>query len=219
MNIVFAHNVYDRMYTLRDTILIEKQYFPEASVSVACNNTFVNIFQGINKFSVVHFNEREHKIGCVNGCILSIKQLLNIDFDVLIFSHDDVFINRYYFNVVEKHIKSIVDGEYDLICRKPLKYNGSVEIYGGYYIMEAFFMSKNAVIKVFTNAKTLNSDNDIPRLFNSPAPEVWFYDLVSNKELKINEIRYLHETNTYNKILGETIGFCHKNAGRRGWKD
>ena len=99
-NIVFAHNVYNRLKTLKDTILVEKKYFPNSNISVACNDVFINIFYDITNFSVIRFNEREHKIGCVNGCISSIKQLLNQVFDVLIFSHDDVRINERYINIL-----------------------------------------------------------------------------------------------------------------------
>ena len=73
MKVVFAHNVYDRLKTLKDTIIIEKEFFPDANISVAQNGKRINIFQDINNFSVIYFNETPHKIGCVNGCIISIK--------------------------------------------------------------------------------------------------------------------------------------------------
>jgi hypothetical protein len=115
MNIVFAHNVYDRLKTLNYTILTEKSIFPDAHVSVACNGTFVNIFKDVTNFSVIGFDEKPHKIGCVNGCILSIQQLLNVDFDVLIFSHDDVYINKIYLDVFYKNIDDILNKKYDII--------------------------------------------------------------------------------------------------------
>lgn len=222
MKIVFAHNVYNRLKTLKDTILIEKKIFPDAHISVAENDSFINIFQDITNFSVIHFNEREHKIGCVNGCILSIKQLLSTEFDVLVFSHDDVRINEKYLDVVQGHINDIVSGRYDIICRMPEEYGDN------YYMMEVFFLSKKAAVEMFSNLNTLKNENEIPRDFiTSISPEVWTYNLFKNSGLKINEIRFpikirnLEESKkrNYNLVLGENLGFHHLNAGHRGWID
>ena len=38
MNIGFAHNVYDRPKTLKQTIAIERLYYPNCPVCVAYNN-------------------------------------------------------------------------------------------------------------------------------------------------------------------------------------
>ena len=152
MKIAFAHNVYNRLKTLKDTILIEKKYYPDAYVSVACNDVFVNIFQEITNFSATTFNEKPHKIGCVNGCILSIKQLLNTDFDVLVFSHDDVRINENYLHVVQGHINDIASGRYDIICRMPEDYGDN------YYMMEIFYLSKKAAIELFSNLSPIKNE-------------------------------------------------------------
>jgi len=214
-NIVFAHNVYNRLKTLKDTILVEKKYFPNSNISVACNDVFINIFYDITNFSVIRFNEREHKIGCVNGCISSIKQLLNQVFDVLIFSHDDVRINERYINIVEEHINSIIENKYDCICRKPL--NG----YGDdYYLMEVFYISKEAAVKIFSNLNTINNESEIPTdIRGSISPEVFLFQNINKFNLKINEIKYVHNDNDYNEILGKTMGYEHLNAGNRGWID
>jgi len=222
MKIAFAHNVYNRLKTLKDTILIEKKYYPDAYVSVACNDVFVNIFQEITNFSATTFNEKPHKIGCVNGCILSIKQLLNTDFDVLVFSHDDVRINENYLHVVQGHINDIASGRYDIICRMPEDYGDN------YYMMEIFYLSKKAAIELFSNLSPIKNENQIPiDILGSISPEVWTYNLFIKSGLKINEIRFpLKIRNSdeakkrnYNLVLGQNFGYHHLNAGKRGWTD
>ena len=214
-NIVFAHNVYNRLKTLKETILVEKKYFPDSYISVACNDVFINIFYDITNFSVIRFNEAEHKIGCVNGNILSIKQLLHRDFDVIIFSHDDVRINEQYFNVVNDHINSIVEKKFDVICRKPLNGYGD-----NYYLMEVFYMSKEAAIKIFSKLNTIKNESEIPLdIRGSFSPEVFLFQNIIKHDLKINEIKYFHSDNDYNEILGKTMGYEHLNAGYRGWID
>ncbi len=213
MNITFCHNVYNRLNTLKDTIIVEKNIYPNANISVAYNDRFINIFQNISNFSAIHFNEREHKIGCVNGCILSIKEMLNKDFDVLIFSHDDVRINMNYIDVFKSHIDNIISGKYDIICRK-------AENFGDYYMMECFYLSKKAAIDIFSDLKILKNENEIPVDYRgSYSPEVWLFHLFSNKNLKINEIKHINELNNYNKTLGLQLGFYHHRAGERGWKE
>jgi hypothetical protein len=217
MKVAFAHNVFNRFKMLKETIEVERKIFPDSKISVACNGDFINIFNEFNDIQFTQFNERPHKIGCVNGCILSIQQLLSIDFDVLIFSHDDVYVVENNLNVIEKHIESIINGEFDVVCRKPLKYVNNTEVFGGYYMMEVFYVSKNTAVKLFTDIKTLKDEYEMP-IFGTPSPEVWFYQLINGKELKINEIQFLLNEN-YNNNLMNQMGFYHKNAGIRGWRD
>jgi hypothetical protein len=215
MKIVFAHNVYNRFLTLKDTVQIEKKLFPDSKVSVAYNGDFVNVFGEFNDINFVKFNEKPHKIGCVNGCILSIQQLLKEDFDVLIFSHDDVSIVQTHIDVVNKHINSIISGDFDVVCRTP-----QVKVWGGYYMMEVFYISKKAAIDVFSNLSTLKNEHDIPLdVWGKIAPETWLHNVLNGRGLKINVIEYELRLDTYNDQLIKLMGFYHKNAGLRGWKD
>ena len=213
MKVVFAHNVYDRLRTLKDTVVIEKNVFPDAQVSVECNDTFINIFQDITNFSVVSFNEKPHKIGCVNGCVLSIKKLLETDFDVLIFSNDDVHINEKYMHVVTSHINEVINGKYDVICRTPKEYGDN------YYMMEVFYMSKKAVVEIFSDAFPVKDEIEIPTdLRGSISPEVWLFNTLNSKKLKIKSMQYTVHGD-YNNQLAEQMGYYHVNIGQRGWKD
>jgi hypothetical protein len=222
MNITFCHNVYNRLNTLKDTISAEKNIYPDANISIAYNDRFVNIFQNITNFSAIHFNEREHKIGCVNGCILSIKEMLSKDFDVLIFSHDDVRINMNYIDVFKKHIEDITSGKYDIICRMPEEFGDN------YYMMECFYLSKKAAIDIFTDLSPIKNENEISLdLHQRISPEVWLYNLFVKQGLKINEIRFPIKVRSveesklreYNLVLGQNLGYYHLNAGKRGWKE
>ena len=214
MKVAFAHNVFDRYVTLKDTIDIENQLFPDSSISVANNGEMTNnTFQNMKNVKIVNFHQKTHKIGCVNGCILSLQQLLKEDLDVIVFSHDDVSINMDYITTVSQHLENIYNGTYDVICRKPSSIFGD-----NYYMMEVFYVSQNAAIEIFSNLTIFNEENKIPLdIRGSISPEVWLYSMFVNKNLKIKEITF--EQNEYNKQLGEQMGYKHKNAGLRGWKD
>jgi len=213
MNVVFAHNVYNRLVTLRDTITIEKKLFPQSKVSVAYNDSFINIFNELTDIEFIKFNEKPHKVGCVNGSILSIQNLLQYDFDVLIFSHDDVYINEENLDVVNNHIISITSGEFDAVCRTPRGW-------GNYSMMEIFYISKKAAIKLFQDLVRFSDDFQIPvDSRNSPSPEVWLYNILHSKDLKINEIIFESRLSDYNIQLSQQMGYLHKNYGLRGWRD
>lgn len=216
MKIAFCHNIYDRVKTLGHTISIEKELFSDIIISVAYNNKIIEneIINNKNINKSVYFEQESHKIGCVNGLILSIQQILDQDFDIVIFSHDDVYINKYYNDVFNKNISDIYLGNYDVICRSPEKL-------GNYIMMESIFFSKKTVLKLFNNIKTLSNENEIDRdIRGSLSPEVWLSNLI-NKYDDLNKkiIKYNHEDPEYNKILGETLSFFHRNIGMRGWQE
>jgi hypothetical protein len=141
LKIAFCHNVYDRIKTLSNTIAVEKELFPDSIISVAYNNKAIenNIISNENIDEAVYFKQEVHKIGCVNGLILSIQQILDQDFDIAIFSHDDVYINKDYIDVFNKNINDIYNGYYDIICRSPEKL-------GNYVMMESIFFLKRQLL-------------------------------------------------------------------------
>jgi hypothetical protein len=218
MKIVFAHNVHIRFQTLYDTIKIEKRLFPESQSVVGYNvispdgalATFPNVeslpFPGVT-----------HKIGCTNGCIATIQAALHYNPDVIVFSHDDVMLNPEKLEVFKEKLEMITSGEYDVICRRPLP----VDTYGKeYYLMEAFLLSKKAAEVVFSNLQFYPNEDQIPTdARGSISPEVFLYQALNNKGLKIKEEGYIHTLDGYNETLSNTLGFIHKNAGSRGWTD
>jgi hypothetical protein len=216
MNISFAHNVYNRKFTLLKTIQKNKNLFPNAEVSVAYNYPIeLSIFKDINNLHFHHFKDTTHKIGCSNGFIISINNLKNIP-DVIFFSHDDVRIADGYEKIFLENCNDIISQKYDVICRKP-KYN-----YGdNYYMMEGVFMNGKKIKELIKNISTFKNENDIPKdIRKSMSPEVFLYNFFSNKKLNVKVEEYDNRNqNMYNNYLAETMGLEHLNIGIRGWNE
>lgn len=214
MKIVFAHNVYNRYKTLLDTIKIENQHFNDTYFSIAHNTTFDKNgvdFDVIKNINFNYFSTTEHKIGCVNGLILSIKELLKYDFDVLIFSHDDVRLTD--INTVKSNISLLINDKFDIIYRNPIEYGEK------YAMLECIYFSKKSAEKIFFDLNLYPSNYDIPvDCRNSNSPEVWLYNKIN--ELNFNTYVYKFNNNmNYNIELNKTMGYIHINAGIRGWID
>ncbi len=214
MNVIFAHNVHDRYNTLYETIAIEKQYFNDSKIIVAHNTELINTCSRINNIEFIKFDQKEHKIGCVNGLILSAKKSLEYDYDVLIFSHDDVRINPNHINIVMNNINDIKNGTFDIICRSPESEWGD-----NYYMMEVIYMSRSAVVEIFQNREIILNENEIPKdVKNSISPEVYLNNIFKISKSNINNVKYQHTLVDYNETLGKLMGYHHLNAGVRGWR-
>ena len=214
MNIVFTHNVQNRHQTLMETIKTESTLFPNANIVVAYNDKNFNLdfFNDVSNIEFIYFVGEGHKVGCVNGCITAINNSLKYNSDVIIFSHDDVKINNGKINIFQQNVEDIYSNKSDIICRQP-------EWINNYLMMEGFFINKESARKMFEveilheTEKTLPVDDR-----QSPSPEVWLDDLVKKCGIKSKIVKY-NNADDYNGILGENLGFYHKNAGIRGWKD
>lgn len=217
MEICFAHNVYDRAQSLKKTIEIEKSYFPDAKIFVAYNNKAIEkelfAIEGVKYF---YFPESTHKIGCTNGAIHSIKMALEVMPDVIIFTHDDVYIKD--INIVKHHLENIKKGA-DFIGRSPANLP---DIGNDYVMMEAMFFSYVGARNIYSEIEPFKSEYDIDKdLRGSISPEAHMYRIVrENVEFETTmKIPYIHENHNYNDVLEKVLGFHHKNAGLRGWKD
>ncbi|MCK9416550.1 hypothetical protein M0Q97_07835 [Candidatus Dojkabacteria bacterium] len=216
MKISFAHNVQNRHETLRKTIEMELSLYPNSNVCVAYNdNSFnLNYFNDLKNIKFIKYVGEGHKIGCVNGCIVSIKESLNDDSDIIVFSHDDVSINPEYITTFNINLLNILTNKFDIICRNPHSYGNN------YYMMEGFFLRKKIAETIFENINIIKDINNLPKdIKSSPSPEVWLFNILNYKNFNINCINYLHSTDGYNEVLGKNLGFYHKNAGIRGWKN
>lgn len=213
MKISFAHNVQNRFRTLHETIEKERIFFPDAPIYVGYNDSTFKLryFEDLKNIKFIQFRGAGHKIGCVNGCIIAIKESLKDDSDFVVFSHDDVKIGH--IEVFKKNLDKVKNG-LDVVCRKPHSYGDN------YYMMEGFFMNKNAAKKIFQNKHIFTSDKQLPKdLRGSASPEVWLHDVIVGSDVKVECTEYKHSLNNYNKVLSELLGFNHKNAGIRGWTD
>lgn len=219
MRIVFAHNVYNRFKTLEYTVRTEKLMFPDSHSVIAYNVESPNEILKFDKVELIKFNGVTHKIGCTNGCITAIKGALAYEPDVIVFSHDDVMLNPTQHAIASfmENINHIVSGIYDVICRKPLP---TTAFGDKYYLMECFFISKKAAEETFGTLDEYRREEDISRdARGSISPEVFMYETLNNKNLKILEKTYIHTLDNYNNTLSDLMGFIHKNAGDRGWID
>jgi hypothetical protein len=164
-----------------------------------------------------YFPNTSHKLGCMNAFVLGVKETLHKEYDVIIFSHDDVYINESYIGVIQNNIKLTQSHPYNFIGRRPVV-KGNYDTYGKSYIMmEVIYLNGNYVKKVFSKLNPLVSEEEIKRdKNNSPSPESHLYSLLDKEGLIIN---YDHKLENYNKTLGEVLGFYHKNLGERGWTE
>lgn len=218
MKIAFAHNVFNRFKTLNETIIAERNVFPDANVFIACNSYINDMFFSQIKNSLVRYyiETPKHKIGCVNGLLLSCNLALQNDFDVLIFSHDDVRLNSKYLEVVMRNIGDILNNKYDIVFRNPESYGDE------YAMMEIVYMSRKAVELLFSNITLLKHESEIGYYLKTKSicPELWFYNKIKNTDLNLNIIKYANlDLNTYNNKMLAQMGFEHLNAGIRGWSD
>lgn len=211
MKIAFAHNVFDRFKTLKETIEVERKFFPDADIFVACNGRKNDeFFNQIENLQVKYYLETpEHKIGCVNGLMLSCNMALKKEFDVLIFSHDDVRIASY--EVLINQINDVFSGNCDIVYRNP-QWIGE-----NYAMMEATIMNRKAVETLFSEISLLRTDAEIGFFGRSISPELWFYNRVNAKTLNKRVIKY--QATEYNVEMSKQIGYMHLNIGLRGWKD
>jgi len=214
---------------LEKNIKLEKLYFPESKTIIGYNDKFPTEIAKQNiTTSIFPFHGKTHKIGCTNAVISTLKEAYTYNPSCVIFSHDDVLINMNYDHVVRENIKKIENG-YDVVIRKP---NDCFE--DTYYLMDVFYLSKNAIEKIFLNYNVFLNENDIPRTNdgNSVSPEVWLFKMLNSVDLNKNVIDYSHVTNKdgevmndnskvieqYNQLLGEQMGYVHIKYGERGWK-
>lgn len=211
MNIVFAHNVFNRFKTLKETIDIERKFFPNSHEFIACNSQINDdFFNQLENADVKYYLETpDHKLGCVNGLILSCNMGIKEEFDVLVFSHDDIRINSKYIDIVMKHIDDIYLNNYDIIYKNP-------EWIGiNYAMLEVVFMNKKASESLFLNTKLLGTELEIGFYYDSISPEHWFYNKIKNTDLKTNVIKQYN----VDMKLSEQMGYDHLNSGSRGWTD
>ena len=220
MKVAFAHNVHDRFKTLTETINAERKFFPESDVFVAANSYVNDIaFHQQKNMTLKYFLETpQHKIGCTNGMMITCNMALEKEFDVLIFSHDDVRLKPEYFDVVMNHINSVFNNEYDIVYRNPGWLGDDIAM------MEIVYMNRKAVETLFSNIVLLKDESEIGYYVcgktNSISPEFWFYNRVKNTNLNSRVIKFgVDNGERDDEEICRDMGYFHINNGIRGWKD
>lgn len=221
MKIVFCHNVFDRFLTLHHTLKIEKVHYPFSNSIIGFNNADPrdHVKYHWNDIEFLKYDGMTHKIGCTNGCIATIQAAIKHKPDVIVFSHDDVYLHQDYLSVFSKNINMIGNGECDVIVRR----TPDTSVIGGkYYMMEAFMLSLKAANECFSHLHLFQDEQEIDNdIRGSISPEVFLYRILNKEGIKLHVLEYDNAApiEKYNELLGQTIGFYHKNIGYRGWND
>jgi hypothetical protein len=215
IKILFIHNVHTRYKTLLNNLELEKKHFPNSNSYVLYNQSDIdfNMFKHLSNVKFIFFNYPSHKLGCTNACTIGIQEAIKSNYDVIVFSHDDVMINGDYLSVVNQNIELIYSKKFDSIFRRPNS------LYGNRYaMMEIFYISGDYADLKFRNSKLIENENDLPKDYRgSPSPEVFLYEALEGGNNKI--LNYEQELSNYNTVLGELLGYTHKNYGIRNWKE
>ena len=94
MKITFCHNVYNRFNVLKHTIELEEQNFPSSTFVVSCNCDDGIITDQIDRVNYIYYGPNQgHKVGSYNGLLYSLKKANEFDSDIIVFSHDDIYLN------------------------------------------------------------------------------------------------------------------------------
>lgn len=205
MNIAFCHNVYSRKKTLMNTIEIERKFFPDCKQYVACNGQL----KFDSDIEVSYFKNQGHKLGSLNGCIRSIQMAVKNSPDVIVFTHDDVYINNI---EVFKHNISKLE-KYSFIGRRALWMEKHLV---PIYIMMLSFMASIEFFDVFLEMKIARSLNDLPTHDNGAiCPECYFGKYINGSTLE----KLIYGFNKdYDPNATDELGFKHI-TGTRGWSD
>lgn len=164
---------WNNLQTLLHTIHTNRSFVPNIKKFYIATNDEknVNFFKELNDPSIIcqKFAENEgHQTSCFNSIISGMKMIIdnedeNTD-DIVIFSHEDVFIKD--INLFNNAINKFQRG-YDVVCRV---YTGTKkgEPYD-YYMNDAFLIKKNKVKEIFgnTSMKQIISGNFCEKEFTN----------------------------------------------------
>ena len=207
MKIVFAHNVYKRHKQMIKTINNNRQFIDDDKTVIVSNGNYLSFINYL-KIDNIQFRQllrnKGHKIGALEGMITAMKLAIKLESNVIIFSHDDVYINNI------KKLKKYLDllEEKSIVIKHP-------DWLGKNYFMFDVFLIKTKVArsifsgKLYVNKFSLPVDNR-----DSPCPEKYFGDLILSKipNNKIHVLDYDHDT-----WGSSELGFYH--IPGRNWQE
>lgn len=156
MGIIFVFGpCWNNLNVLNNTIKNNLDLFPNTkAIYISTNDTNVlNYFNALNdpiircqKFA----DNQGHQTSCFNAIISGMKMVIDYDNDddddIVVFSHEDVFINdiNLFNNSISKFNKGV-----DIVCRK---YEGTKKGESlDYYMNDAFLIKKNKIKDIFGN--------------------------------------------------------------------
>ena len=207
MNIVFAHNVYKRHKQMIKTINNNRQFIDDDKMVVVSNDYYYSYFNYTKvtkmKFKQL-FRNKGHKLGSLESMIIAMKNAIKFKSEIIIFSHDDVYINNY--KLLLENFKRL-DSK-SIIVRRPIQPDEN------YFMYDAFIIKTEVAKRIFSQNIKLNNKIIPLDYLNRPCPEIYFGNLILNSMDKklIHIFNYDHET------WGNTeLGFYHMPG--RNWTE
>lgn len=214
MKIAFAHNVWNRIKTLKNTVGIEKSFFPDSTHSIAYNFEKLDQARMADYSDVdwVYFGKNQgHKLGCLNGMIHALESAIKHEPDVIIFSHDDVYVN----NIEHLNARLKTIDMYDFIGRS---FVGKRTNEGAlnYVMLESFIITASAAQNVLNKIdRNLSREADLKKdAMGSHSPEMNFgsavFDSIPSDRLQLFPY--------YRREQPNELGFHHIER-KRGWRE
>lgn len=221
MKIFFAHNSHNRPKTLKNTVKIEKDFFPDSECFLSLTeNGGIDQFYFSDLMNTKTFKTfgNTWQLGCVNSFYSLISKICENEEDgIIIFSHDDVFLKDY--NVVIQNINKMITENISFIVRKPREFFGD-----NYYMMEVVYLRLSHVKEFFTpfNNSLFHHESMITKdVNNTISAESWLHTKLVNAKNGL-VIEYTHHGSTNEEInenLNENLGYEHINLGKNGWQE
>ena len=207
---IFIHNTYNRPSQVVQTSLIEKRAFPECRHLIVHNRNLS--FQGIEADFFNFGDNKGHKAGCLNAVLSGLKWVIDnrnpLENEVLVFSHDDVYLNN-----IEKFHWCLRHAEKTgAIVRRHTNRN-RVPSGCDFYVMLESIVIQAKIAKCLINGYQYNEINENDLLIDgmsSPSPEMtfgkrllsigtpYFIDMEENRYGE-NEMGYFHIENERGK--------------------
>jgi hypothetical protein len=204
--LTFTHNAWKREKTLNNTINVELNYFPNCLHHIAYNDKKPTV---PNSASLSEFITRKnHKLDAMNGCIHAIKGGLEKPSEIIIFSHDDVYLKDIdLFNTA----LALIFKDHDFIGRRI--YGECGNLTNPYIMLESFIIKKSLLKILVSNIPEVHSIEDLPKdLRGSPAPEIFF----GNYILRYSKNPYFFEKDQNVMNIPDSLGYQH-HIKPRGW--
>ena len=207
MKIVFAHNVYKRHKQMIKTINNNRQFIDDDKTVLVSNGNYLSFINYL-KIDNIQFRQllrnKGHKIGALEGMITAMKLAIKLESDIIIFSHDDVYINN--FKKLKKYLNLLE--EKSIVIKHPIWLEKS------YIMFDVFLIRTKVARSIFSKSLNVNKSSISVDYRNAPCPEKYFGDLILSEipNDKIHIYEYNHDT------WGDSeIGFYHipgRNLGK-----
>ena len=196
---IIAHNVYKPFDLINQTVFYDNKCNLIKEIIISYNVDKPSLQSTKNITYAYHGPNKGWQSGAFNGFLSCCKQAKILGIKKLIFSHDDVFIDRpklleWYYNQLNN---------YNFITRKPLRV--TIEKSSEYLMIDCCMLDEKA-IDMFSSIDFKEEKDFFP--LNSFSVEFTIGSLV--KELKVLKVPYDSETYGQNEL-----GFFHHHTERK----